>query len=154
MGLWSVKGCAHLWRAKQPVITMIHLSPKRSGSTCLAAALVGLGLVVFLWGFAYKVSLYRPKQTQAAHILKARFYSEERDTSRSNSETRNCGDRSDVHLTRFGSAFNEFSRASSSQSDSSRGSNCLDDPPRHPFRKDAGLMPKASLRPPPIAVLC
>ncbi len=106
MGLWSVTGCAHLWRTKQPVITMIHFSQKRSGSKCLAVALVGLGLVVFLWGFAYKVSLYCPQQTLAAHILKARFFSEERNTSRTCDHQEDHGNLKAVLQGRSG--FNAF----------------------------------------------
>lgn len=73
----SVQG-ADLRRYMRPVITMNSLKPNRSEGKFLAAALLGLGLTVFLWGFGYKLSLYFPISAPSHSLLRAKAIPEQR----------------------------------------------------------------------------
>lgn len=55
----------------------MKFSPEiRVGSLRLVFALAGLALLIFLWGLAYKLSLYEPAQTSMHHIPQAKLLSE------------------------------------------------------------------------------
>ena len=87
MGLWRRLQGADLPRNMRPVITMNSLKPNRSERTILAAPLVGLGLIVFLCGFGYKISLYLPLLAPSHSLLRAKAIPEQASLSEIQDET-------------------------------------------------------------------
>jgi hypothetical protein len=77
MGLRRGVQGADLRRYMRPVITMKSLKPNRSEGEFLSAALLGLGLIVFLWGFGYKLSLYFPLSATSHSLLRAKAIPEQ-----------------------------------------------------------------------------